>query len=35
MTGAEALQFEVVRGIAASLICVAIVLLWFVVMSRQ
>ena len=35
MTGLEALQFEVVRAIAASLITMAIVLLWFVVMSRQ
>ena len=35
MTGAEFLEFEVIRGIAASLISAAIVLLWFVVMSRQ
>ena len=35
MTGLEALQFEVVREIAASLISVAILLLCFVVMSRQ
>ena len=28
-------QFEVIRMIAASLIAVAIVLLWFVVMTRQ
>jgi len=35
MTGAEVLQFEVVRAIAASLISVAIVMLWILAMSRQ
>jgi hypothetical protein len=35
MSGPEMLQFEVIRTIAASLISVAIVLLWFVVTSRQ
>jgi hypothetical protein len=35
MTGSLELQFEVIRMIAASLIAVAIVLLWFVAMGRQ
>jgi hypothetical protein len=35
MTEAELLQFEVIRTIAASLIGVAIVLLWLVAISRQ
>jgi hypothetical protein len=35
MSGPEMLQFEVIRTIVASLICVAIVLLWFVATSRQ
>jgi hypothetical protein len=35
VTGAELLQFEIIRMIAASLISVAIVLLWLVVISRQ
>ena len=35
MTQAELLQFEVIRMIAASLISVAILLLWLVAISRQ
>jgi hypothetical protein len=35
MTGPELLQFEVIRMIAGSLIGLAIVLLWFVAISRQ
>jgi hypothetical protein len=35
MTDTLALQFEVIRTIAASLISVAIFLLWLVVISRQ
>ena len=35
MTGAEVMQFEVVRGVAASLISLAIVLLWFVAISKH
>jgi hypothetical protein len=35
VTEAELLQFEVIRTIAASLISVAIVLLWLVALSRQ
>ena len=35
MTAAELLQFEIIRAIAASLISVAIVLLWLVAISRQ
>jgi hypothetical protein len=35
MTGPELLQFEIIRLIAASLISVAIVLLWLVAISRQ
>jgi hypothetical protein len=35
MTQTELLQFEIIRTIAASLISVAIVLLWLVVTSRQ
>jgi hypothetical protein len=35
MTAAEFLQFEIIRAIAASLISVAIVLLWLVAISRQ
>ena len=35
MPGSFELQFEVIRMIAASLIAVAIILLWFVVMTRQ
>jgi heme/copper-type cytochrome/quinol oxidase subunit 4 len=35
MSGSFEVQFDVIRMIAASLIAVAIVLLWFVVMSRQ
>jgi hypothetical protein len=35
MTGTELLQFEAIRTIAASLISVAIVLLWLVAISRQ
>ena len=35
MSDVLALQFEVIRMIAASLIAVAIVLLWVVVMTRQ
>jgi hypothetical protein len=35
VTASEVLQFEVIRTIAASLISVAIVLLWFVATSRQ
>jgi hypothetical protein len=35
MTGPELLQFEVIRAIAASLISVAIVLLWFLATSRR
>ncbi len=35
MSGPEVLQFEVIRTVAASLISVAIVLLWFVATSRQ
>jgi hypothetical protein len=34
MTAAELLQFEIIRAIAASLISVAIVLLWLVAISR-
>jgi hypothetical protein len=34
MTAAEFLQFEIIRAIAASLISVAIVLLWLVAISR-
>ena len=34
MSGAEFAQFEAVRGVAASLISLAIVLLWFVAISR-
>jgi hypothetical protein len=35
MTQVDLLQFEVIRTIAASLIGVAIVLLWLVVVTRQ
>jgi hypothetical protein len=35
MSGVEMLQFEVIRTIVASLISVAIILLWFVAISRQ
>jgi hypothetical protein len=35
MTQVDLLQFEVIRTIAASLISVAIVLLWLVVVTRQ
>jgi len=35
MTGAELMQFEIIRGIAASLISLAIVLLWFVAISKH
>lgn len=35
MAGSLELQFEVIRMIAASLISVAIVLLWFLAISRQ
>ncbi len=35
MTEIELLQFEVIRQIAAALICISIALLFFVVMSRQ
>jgi len=35
MSGSFELQFEVIRMIAASLIALAIVLLWFVAMTRQ
>jgi len=35
MTGAELMEFEVIRGTAASLISLAIVLLWFVAISKH
>jgi len=35
MAGVELMQFEVIRGIAASLITLAIVLLWFVAISKH
>ena len=35
MTGIELLQFEVIRQIAAALICISIALLFFVAISRQ
>jgi hypothetical protein len=35
MAAAEFLQFEIIRAIAASLISIAIVLLWLVATSRQ
>jgi len=35
MTGIELMQFEIVRGIAASLIGLAIVLLWLVAISKH
>jgi hypothetical protein len=35
ISGSFEVQFDLIRMIAASLIAVAIVLLWFVVMTRQ
>jgi hypothetical protein len=35
MTQVDLLQFEVIRTVAASLISVAIVLLWLVAITRQ
>ena len=35
VSGSFELQFEVIRTIAASLFAVAIILIWFVVVTRQ